>query len=382
MRGVGKQAALLLLPALVLSLTGCRSNALPYGREIEHMALMRVIGVDKAEEGVAVTVSSGTQSKGAQQGDAPPVVLTQTSGTISGALLSMQADGASYVFYGHVGQLLLGEALAREDVIPALEYVLRDIEMRLDTGLYLVKGSAEQAISAPAEGEGSDGEGPSSAADRLEAMESDAKLRSYATPRTVGEVLGELDDQGASYAPALILAQGEQDQLEAAGYGVLRDGALAAWTTDEQAHGVNLVEGQVNADIVEVELPGSRRAALRVVGAKTKVAPVFQDGALTGLTVTCRVEANLAEGSADLGLGQGDALAALEDALADRESARIRSALDLAQQLDADYLGLVRRAGMSAPWRWADIQADWDLPGLVLEVEVLAHIERGYNIDR
>ena len=367
--------------ALVLPLSGCRSNALPYGREIEHMALMRVMGVDRAGEGVRVTVSSGTQSRGGQQGDAPAVVLTQASGTISGALLSMQADGASYVFYGHVGQLLLGETLAREDVIPALDYVLRDIEMRLDTGLYLVKGSARQAIAAPAEAS-ADGTGPTSAADRLDAMEADAKLRAYATPRTVGEVLGELDERGASYAPALVLSGGEEAQLEAAGYGILRDGRLAAWTSGDQAHGINLIEGQVNADIVEAALPGGGRAALRVVGARTAVAPVFRGDRLTGLSITCRVEANLAEGSADLELGQGDALSGLEAALADTEAARVQAALDLSQALDADFLGLERRAGMARPWRWADIQADWDLPGLALEVEVQAHIERGYNIDR
>ena len=39
-------------------------------------------------------------------------------------------------------------------------------------------------------------------------------------------------------------------------------------------------------------------AALRVVGARSVIRPVFEGGTLTGLRVECRVEANLAEGTA------------------------------------------------------------------------------------
>lgn len=354
----------------LLPLSGCRSTALPYGREIEHMALMRTMGVDQAEKGVLVTVSSGVQ-RGGGQTETEPVVLSQTSGTISGALLSMQADGASYVFYGHVGQLLLGEELAREDVSPALDYVLRDIEMRLDTSLYLVQGTAEQAVSTPARM-------GSSAADRLEAMEADAQLRSYATPRTVGEVLAELEERGASYAPALRLSE---EGLEAAGYGILREGALVAWTDDGQAHGINLLEGQVNADVVELSLHGGPQIALRVVGARTSVTPVMRQGHLIGLSIACRVDANLAEAPSGLDLGRGDLLAQLEQGLAEVEGRRIQEALDLAQQLNADYLGLAVQAGMVAPWHWAAIQEDWDLAALQLDLTVEAGIERGYDVD-
>ena len=94
------------------------------------------------------------------------------------AVLGMQGEGSSYLYFGHVGQLLLGEELARQGVEPALDYILRDVETRLDTALYLVRGgTAGKAITAA----GEDG----SAADRLEALAEDAGLLAGSMPRTV-----------------------------------------------------------------------------------------------------------------------------------------------------------------------------------------------------
>ena len=84
------------------------------------------------------------------------------------------------------------------------------------------------------------------------------------------------------------------------GYAILKDGTLAGWAEDEAAYGVNLLLGQVDADVVEVPVPGGESAALRVVGARTRVRPRFQAGELTGLEILCRVDANLAGGNADL----------------------------------------------------------------------------------
>ena len=129
----------LLAAALLLPLAGCRRGvaALPRGREIEDMELMQTLGVDAAEAGqVAVTASSGA-------GDGPDsgaTVVNGSAATLSAAVLGLQSEGASYLYFGHVGQLLAGEELARRGLWPTLDYVLRDVEMRLDTALYLVRG--------------------------------------------------------------------------------------------------------------------------------------------------------------------------------------------------------------------------------------------------
>ena len=362
-----RRVCLLLAAALVLPLSGCRrsSGLLPYGREIEDMELMQTLGVDAAPEGrVAVTASSG----GPAPGEEAATVVTAAADTVSAAVLTMQGEGSSYLYFGHVGQLLLGEELARRGVGASLEYILRDVETRLDTALYLVRdGTAGAAITAA----GADG----SASDRLEALAEDAGLLAGSMTRTVKDALTDFYAQGATFLPALKADEG----LTAAGYGLIKGETLAGWADGDVALGINLLQGRVDADVVDLPLGGGGSAALRVVGVHTSVLPVFDGERLTGLAVNCRVEANLAEG--DVTFRDKAALAELEQALAETEKRRMEEALKLFQMLDADCLGLLRRAALARPWHKKALEGA-SLAGLEMKLVVTARIRRGYDATR
>lgn len=354
---------ILLVLLLMLLLTGCRrySGFLPYAREIEDMELIRTLGVDTAgDAGVTITASGGTSQEETQ-------VVSGEAGTISAAVLELQGEGSSYLYFGHVTQLLLGEGLAQQGVMPSLNYVLRDVEMRLETALYVVRGgTAGQAIEAAA----ADG----SATDRLEALADDAGLTANSMPRTVKDVLAELDRQGASFLPA-VLADGG---LTAAGYGILKDGVLVGWAEGDAALGVNLIFGKVDADVVEVQAPDGTAAALRVVGAATSVRPIWQGDTLAGLKVHCKVDANLAEGSA---MPDQATLDALEVELAQVEAERMARALELSRALDADYLGLRQSAAFAVPWHKEALLGSYSMKDLKLEATAGAVIQRSYHAD-
>ena len=356
-----RRGACLLLALALLPLAGCRRYAgvLPYAREIEHMELVRTLGVDVGADGVAVTASADGGA-----GEQARVAAAQGS-SVSAAVLALQEMGDSYRYFGHVGQLLLGEALARQGMGPALGYVLRDVETRLETALYLVRGGeAGQAIRAAAQ-EGS-------ADRRLEALAADVGLTADTMTRTVKDVLADLEDQGASFVPAL----DPGGELTAVGYGILKEENLAGGAEGDAALGVNLILSRVDADVVEVDLPEAPTAALRVVGASTRVLPVVEGGVLTGLTLRCKVDANLAQGPED---PDQVLLDRLEEALEEVEAERISAALALAEELDADYLGLRRRAVLNAPWYKEQLTRRQGVADLELAVRVEVTLQRSYH---
>ena len=92
-----KKRLVLLVLLLMLLLTGCRrySGFLPYAREIEDMELIRTLGVDTAgDAGVAITASGGTSQEETE-------VVAGEAGTISAAVLELQGEGSSYLYFGH-----------------------------------------------------------------------------------------------------------------------------------------------------------------------------------------------------------------------------------------------------------------------------------------
>lgn len=153
------------------------------------MELMQTLGVDRAGEGqVEVTASSGSgdPAEGAATRCVRPGRHHQrrrAGGCRGGLLLPLLRPR---------GPAPAGRGAARQGVEPALDYILRDVETRLDTALYLVRGgTAGKAITAA----GEDG----SAADRLEALAEDAGLLAGSMPRTVKDALSDLYAQGATF---------------------------------------------------------------------------------------------------------------------------------------------------------------------------------------
>lgn len=370
MKQVGAAAVL----AAVLFLTGCGKAALPYAREMGDMALLRTMGVDAGEKAgqVRVTVSTGKRAAGLQGESQPPLILSAVGESLSAACLSMQGLSDSYVFYGYVDQLLLGEEAALEGVEPVLDYFSRDVELGLGAQVWLVRGGTAQAAMEAGGETGVDS--------RLSTLQTDSEMGAAGITRTAGEVFSSLLEQGCAYLPALRAAgaeEGERTALLEAGYGVLRDGALAGYLDGESAKGLELLTGQTAEDIIEVDLP-SGRAVARITEVSTRCEPVFQGEELTGLRLHCRVAAELAEFHEPMDQGE---LARLREALEERESLRLRQAMEQLRGWGADCTALGSQVAQANPARWEELRGEWTerFSTIPYEVSVQVSVSRTYG---
>ena len=366
-------AAAVLAAALLLS--GCGKAALPYAREMGDMALLRTMGVDAEEEAgqVRVTVSTGKRAAGLQGESQPPLILSAGGESLSAACLSMQGLSDSYVFYGYVDQLLLGEEAALEGVEPVLDYFSRDVELGLGAQVWLVRGgTAQAAIEAG---------GETGVDSRLSTLQTDSEMGAAGITRTAGEVFSSLLEQGCAYLPALRAAGPEETEgqtvLLEAGYGVLRDGKLAGYLDGESAKGLELLTGQTAEDIIEVDLP-SGRAVARITEVSTRCEPVFQGEELTGLRLYCRAAAELAEFHEPMDQGE---LAQLREALEEREGLRLRQVMEQLRGWGTDCTALGSQVAQADPARWEKLRGEWEerFSTIPYEVSVQVSVSRTYG---
>lgn len=356
----------LLLPWLVacLFLTGC--SGLPTAREMGDMALLRTLGVDPSPAGVAVTGSTGPRAKGIKAEGEPALTLAADRESLSSACLAMQGQSDSYVFFGYVDQLLIGQELAEEGIQPVLDYFSRDSELGLGAQLWLVRGaSARDALSAGGE-QGVDS--------RLETIQNDSKMGIANLTRTAGDVYTDLLELGCAYVPALS-PTGEGDAfLTERGYGVLKGDVLAGFLEGEAARGLELLAGGTSADVLDVELAGNR-VSVQTTTARTKSSLTFQGERPSVLKINCQAEARLSEYQSPL---DDRELKALREELERRERERLGAALGQLQGWGTDCTGLGIKAAMAHPARWERVKAEWPerFREIPIEINVNVRINR------
>lgn len=333
------------LLAACLLLTGC--SQLPAAREMEDMALLRTMGIDRAREGVAVTGSTGPRARGLQGEGEPALKLSAERESLSAACLAMRGQSDSYVFFGYVDQLLIGEELAREGVQPVLDYFARDVELSLGAQLWLIRdASAREAVSAG---------GNAGIDSRLEKLRHDSRMGVASHTRTAGELYTDLLELGSAFAPALIPESDGTAVLAERGYGVLNGDRLVGFLDGEAAKGLELLAGGSSADILETELAG-QRVSVKITSAHTKSQLEFQGNTPSMLRLTCKIEARLSEYGSRLTEKELDQLQGNLEAL---ERSKIEAALARLRELHSDCAGLGARAAMAHPAQWQNIQADW-----------------------
>ena len=359
----------------VLLLAGCGRAVLPYAREMGDMALLRTMGVDLEgqTEQVRVTVSTGKRAAGLQGESQPSLVLSALGNSISGACLSLQALSDSYVFFGYVDQLLLGEQAALAGLEPVLDYFSRDVELGLGAQIWLIRGeTAQTAVQAG---------GEKGVEIRLSTLQTDSELGTAGITRTAGDVFSSLLEQGCAYLPALQTVNPEEMGGEAvlleAGYGVLRDGVLVGYLEGESARGLELLTGQVGKDIIEAELPSGNTVA-RITGANVRLEPVFHGNELVQICLYCRVTAELAEFHTPMA---EEELEQLKGQLEERESLRLQRVLDQLRSWGTDCADLGNQVGRANPAWWIGAQTEWAqlFSTVPIEISVQVSMRRTYG---
>lgn len=344
---------LVLMLAQCLLLAGC--TGLPQPREMGEMALLRTVGVDAVGDGVALTVSTGPRATGVEGQKQSAMVLKGEGSSLPSAALQLRQKSDSYVFFGYVDKLLLGQQTG--SFLDVLGWFAQDGELGLGAKVWLLRNSpAEDAVKSGGD-EGVEG--------RLSALALDDRLSAAPITHTAGEVYIAMLDRGCAYLPAL--SAGEE--LSPAGYAILRGEEVAGFLEGDAARGLELLSERPPAQMIEVELP-ENRVSLRLNGAQLDCKPVFDHGELVRIELTSRVEIKLEQWQQK---PAGEQRELLRAEVEERLRAKIELALTQLRSWRTDCVGIGSRVGIAAPWHWDTLEENW--PTIFSEVDYSIKVE-------
>lgn len=347
------------VPAAVLLVALCVHQGLaPRPQEMGQLALVRVIGADAVPGGVEVTASTGAR------GQRQPLTVTARGESFSAAAGSARGLGKDVLYYGHTGQLLLGEEATGTLLRQAVDDLCRRRDVSLGARVWIVRGTARAALE--------DTSGADAAA-RLETLTLEGRDGWGAPECSVADLAAALAAGESACLP--VLCPDGRNVLQRDGFAVLRRGEIVCFARDDAALGLELLADGGRDRIDVLTLPDGTQVCLALGRVRTRARPRFDGEELTGLAV--RIDLPVRVVRSDRAL-TGEDLDWIEREAGILEGQRAVRTLELAQEWDADFAGMGRRARMGDPLHAGRTAAQWEsaFRDLDIRVSAICRVER------
>ncbi len=363
---------------LALGLVSCSGmTILSNYRRLENIELVRTITADAAPEGVTVSICGAA---GKESGPRQYECSGPSMGVALGELMLMPLGRDAIL--SHAESLLVGEELAKTGMDQCLDYMERFSETRLDTGVLIVRGGRALDLAAGLTGK----ETP--APDVIAGLGKNISRMGEGYFFTCREIASSLAQNGCALVQCVKGEEGEklfeergELDIRPAGFAVLGTEGGPAYLTEEETLGTLVLLNKFRSKNMDLEVEGTV-LTVSVDRAEAGFEPVFEDGALAGIDIALKLEANVICLTGDGALTDALYRKSAEEALSRRILAAVNAALRRSRQLGADFLdleGVVRRRAPLKMERsgesWAEV-----FPRLALNVRAESTLLRTFDI--
>lgn len=378
-----KRIAVFLILVLLLTNSGCWSRV-----EIEDLAVVLLIGLDKAkEEGkVRVTVQLARPEEmvggmaGGGQGTKKAVWVTGSTGdSIYDAQQNLAMHVSRELFWAHTRAIIIGEELAREGIAPVIDFVDRRRDLRRRIGIAVVRGEARELLEAEPGLEKTSGQVYSSLLLRLfrhsKAATSDL--------RDIYEMLTSKGIHPTTSRIELVELKDEKNikkQPKLTGTAVFRDDKLIGWLDEAETRGFLLLTRKKVAGVFPVKCPvcEEKNVSIVLTRSSTSIKPQLVNGELI-ITVQIKAEGDVREQMCQDDLSRPEIIEMLNQRLAQAIKVEVIAALNKAQRnYQVDIFGFGEVVRRKFPKLWQKIEYKWDeeFPELPVKISIEAKIRR------
>ncbi|MCD1258324.1 Ger(x)C family spore germination protein [Paenibacillus athensensis] len=373
---------------LVLTLaSGCWSK-----KELNELALVVAMGVDKADNGfrISVQIVSPSQVAGKKSfgNRAPVVTYTMTGPTIPEALRRLSRVSPRRLYLSHVRILVFGEEVARAGLGDALDFLSRNRDMRTD--FYVLVAKASQASEVldifttiepiPANKMFTSLQMTSKLWGSGEAIRLDDLLERITSPgyepvitgiRIVGDPEGGMSQRNVNRIVPEAMAKFE-------GLGLIKKDKLIGWLNDEESRYASFILNQVKTSALHMPCSNGR-ISLEVIRSSSSIKFTGVRDDKLNYRVTIKVEADVGTIECDLDMTKTQTLAALEQQARKQLQADFQQTIRHVQkQYGVDIFGFGQELHQRSPRLWKQYERDWAsvFAQADASVEVEFHIRR------
>lgn len=384
MSTIKHKVSFILLLSVLLLLGGCWNK-----RELNELAIVTAVGVDKSDELFEISVQIVSPSQVASNkasGIQVPVFTYHAKGkSLFDAIRKLTALTPRKPYYAHAQIIIIGEEMAEEGMNSILDLFQRDPEGRSDFNFIVSHDSTAQEILSvltPLE------DVPASK------MFKSLKVSEAVLGTTESVILDDLIQSLGSIDHSAVLPSihiyGDADagdfssniekidspaQLKYGGLAIFKNYKLIGYLTEQESRDYNFLNNNIKSTFEIIACPEEGKISTEIINSSTKMTGHFQND-VPSISIKLDIEQNVAEVSCSLDLTKSKTIDALNKETSRQIKERLERTLQTIQQTyQADLLKFSNVLHREDYQAWNRIKKNWQTlyPNLEVQIEVDVH---------
>lgn len=366
----------LMLLSLPLLTTGCWNR-----RELDKVGIVTEVGIDRGENQqieytVQIIIPSAikrSDSSGSGQGKAA-ITLSSSGATIFDAVRNLTEKSGRRLNYSHNIAVVVGADMAKDGVLPILDFFVRDHEMRFKMWFVVTSGKAADVVqtSSPLENISSK---------NLELLSKDYDIVSKSVAVNMLEFFNEVTDDSLQAVAGRVEVENlkEEKGLVLNGAGVFNKDKLIGWLDPMKTRGYLWVRDEIKSGIIAIPCPGQedKLISLEIKKANSSIKPYLEEGKIK-YRIEVSVKSSIGDQMCDKDFSNPETIKLIEDAQQKKVTEEIEPILEEAQKnLKLDILGLGEATMRKFPKEWKEMKENWEaeFPNAEIQLQVKSEID-------
>ncbi len=368
----------------LLFLSGCWNR-----RELNDLALVVAMSIDKAEQGYQVSVQvvepAEIASRQSSTWRTPVAVYSETGEQIFETVRKMTKVTPRRLYFPHLQMLVLSEAVAKEGISKTLDFINRDNEFRKDFYVVISRNRPAREMlenvtaleKIPANKMNSSLQtsqkswAPTLAVqldDLIEGLSSDGGRQ----PVLTGLVL--FGDESKSGTRENVDRTRAYAQLEYQDIAVFRKDKLVGWLNESESKGYNYITNHVKSTVGPINCPDGGRFGVEILHSKSHVKGKVVQGK-PSVEVRLEIEVNIGEVACQVDITDPGTIRRMEEEVEKRNLEILEASVAKAKKLKSDIFGFGDAIHHSDPQAWKTLKKDWDEQFTNLEVKLMSDVK-------
>ena len=376
---------------IIVVLSEWGEHIFPTKLEISDVQIVEAMGMDLDENNkVSLSLLFEESENEVKEGRKKEKLLTVSSESFLGTEKGMRYYEDKIFIGSHVKNIIIGEKLAQENLVRVMEYIGKNGELRLDSNIYIAKGSSASKLFE-------DGLGNEyGLADKINDIAmtevKGSKKRCVKVIDVIKLLLSNdkvgvipciqlVDNGGNQFEGSEInMSEQEKKRIELAGYGVIKKDKLTGYLGNYESSGYDYVKNSIFEENV-VLAKDDEVIGLKLIDSDTKIKCEFSDDTLTKAIIKIKVNNSIMETSSGKNIFAKD-LKTIEELENNYIKNIVMATIEYAQKENADFIGIGKSLELKHPYKWRNIEKEWEkiFPTLPIEVEVNSKINEEYGI--